>query len=429
MAFATAAWAAPATPTYTRDVAPILQKYCQECHRPGEIGPFSLLTYRQARPWATAIRNAVLARTMPPWHADRHYGKFSNDRSLSEAQIQTIATWAANGAPEGNPKDLPLPARFTEGWGIPKPDVIFQLPKPYQIPATGTIDYLHWVIPSGFSTDKWIQFAEARPGDRSHVHHIIAFVREPGSKWLQGAKPGEPFIPEKPKPGDDVDAAALPSDFLVGYAPGQPAEALEPGRAKLVRAGSDIIIQMHYTTDGKPSTDLSRIGLVFAKEPPRQRVMTFSAVNGNLRIPPGAPNHKVEAEFELGADVVLHGLHPHMHARGKDFVYRVRFPDGRRETLLSVPRYSFAWQLWYNLDPPLPLPKGTVIECAAHFDNSPNNKHNPDPSKEVLWGDQSWDEMMVGFFNFAFDAALDEKKIPAPAKSGGPAPAASRSQE
>jgi mono/diheme cytochrome c family protein len=408
--------AAAETPTFSKDVAPILQKHCQECHRPGEIGPFSLLTYKDARPWARAIRSAVVAKTMPPWHADPQHGKFSNDRTMKKVEIDTIAAWVQGGAPEGNPKDLPAAAKFTEGWGIPKPDVIFSLPNPYSIPAKGTIEYLHWVVPSGFKEDKWIQFAEARPGDRSHVHHVIAFVREPGSQWLKDAKPGIPFIPEKPKPEDNVDTSPLPSDFLVGYAPGQPPEAFEPGRAKLVRAGSDIIIQVHYTTDGKASTDLTRIGLVFAKERPKQRVMTFSATNGTFKIPPGAPHHRVDAEFTLGTDVVLHGLHPHMHARGKDFIYHVRFPDGTRKTLLSVPRYDFAWQLWYNLEQPLALPKGTVIECTAHFDNSPNNKFNPDPSKEVAWGDQSWDEMMVGFFNFAFDAAVDEKTIPAPAK-------------
>lgn len=400
-------------PTYSKDVAPLVQKHCQECHRPGEIGPFPLENYKQARPWAAAIRTAVRAKTMPPWHADSHYGKFANDRSLTEAEIDTFARWAAGGAPEGNPKDLPRPVQFTEGWGIPKPDVVFQLPMPYEIPASGTLDYMHWVIPSGFKKDTWVQFAEARPGDRSHVHHIIAFVREPGSKWLKDAKPSVPFIPEKPKEGQEQEAAELPSDFLVGYAPGQPPEAFEPGRAKLVRAGSDIVIQMHYTTDGKPSKDVSRIGLVFAKEPVKERVMTFSAVNGKLKIPAGAPDHRVDAEFELGTDVILHGLHPHMHARGKDFIYHVKFPDGRRETLLSVPRYSFAWQLWYNLDKPIKLPKGTVIQCTAHYDNSVNNRYNPDPKKEVVWGDQSWDEMMVGFFNFAFDVSVDEKKIPA----------------
>jgi hypothetical protein len=288
---------AAATPTFTRDVAPILQKRCQECHRAGEIGPFPMLTYEQTRPWAAAIREAVLQKTMPPWFADPRHGNFSNDRSLSRSEIDTLVRWVDGGAPRGDPAAMPPPARFVEGWGIPAPDVVFELPQPYRIPATGTIEYLHWVIPTGFTTDKWVQFAEARPGDRTRVHHIIAFVREPGSQWLKDIKPGIPFIPEKPKPGANEDTSGLPSDWLVGYAPGQPPERFEPGRAKLVKAGSDIIMQVHYTTNGTPSTDRSRVGVVFAKEPPALRAMTFSATNGKFKIPAGAPNHEVEAEF------------------------------------------------------------------------------------------------------------------------------------
>jgi len=398
---AASVYGAAAPPTFTKDVAPILQKNCQECHRPGEIGPMPLLTYEETRPWATAIKSSVATRKMPPWFADRHYGKFSNDRSLNQQDIDTLVAWANAGAPKGNAKDLPPAAEFTDGWGIPKPDVVFKLPEPYAIPARGTIEYLHWVIPTNFTKDQWVQFAEARPEDRTHVHHIIAFVREPGSNWLKDAKPGIPFIPEKPK-DENANTADLPSDFLVGYAPGQPPERFEPGRAKLVKAGSDIILQVHYTTDGKASKDQTRVGLVFAKEPPANRAMTFSATNGKFKIPAGDPNYRVEAEFTLGTDVVLHGLHPHMHARGKDFLYRVQYPDGRTETLLSVPNYSFAWQLWYTLEKPLALPKGTKILCTAHFDNSPNNRFNPDPRKDITWGDQSWDEMMIGFFNFVF---------------------------
>jgi hypothetical protein len=409
------AMAAAGGVTYSKDVAPILQKHCQECHRPGEIGPFPMLTYEQTRPWASAIKESVLSKKMPPWFADPHYGKFANDRSLTPREIDTIVAWANSGATQGNARDLPTPPQFVEGWDIPKPDVVFQLPKPYAIPAKGTIEYLHFLIPTGFTSDKWVQFAEARPTDRTRVHHIIAYVREPGSQWLKDIKPGEAFIPEKPKPEAKVDASALPSDFLVGYAPGQPPERFEPGMAKLVKAGSDIILQVHYTTNGTPSTDQSRVGLVFAKEPPAQRVMTFSATNGKFRIPAGDPNYKVDAEFELGTAVTLYGLHPHMHGRGKDFLYRVKFPTGETQTLLSVPHYRSTWQLWYTLAKPMPLPKGTIIQCTAHFDNSPNNVLNPDPKKDVTWGDQSWDEMMVGFFNFAFDVGISEKSIPAPA--------------
>jgi hypothetical protein len=395
--------------TFTKDVAPVLEKNCQGCHRPGEAAPFSLLSYEQARPWAKAMKEAVRLRKMPPWFADPHYGAFSNDRSLSQKEIETIAAWAEAGAPEGDLKDMPAPVKFVEGWSIPKPDVVFEFPQ-FQIPATGTIEYQKVVVPTGFTEDKWVQFAEARPDDRARVHHMIAFVREPGSQWLRDAKPGVFFVAPKPKE-NDADTSALPSDFLVGYAPGQPPEILQPGQAKLIKAGSDLVLEIHYTTNGKASTDRSKFGLVFAKQPPKERVLTLSATNGKFRIPPGDPNYKVDAEFELGTTVKLLGLHPHMHGRGKDFEYRVVYPTGETETLLRVPRYDWHWQLWYTLAKPLVLPKGTKIECTAHFDNSPNNPDNADPTKEVGWGDQSWDEMMVGFFNLVFDASMPVEEI------------------
>jgi hypothetical protein len=402
--------------TFTRDIAPILQERCQICHRPGEAAPFSLLTYQDARPWAKAIKSAVLTRKMPPWFADPHVGKFSNDASLRQNEIDTMVQWVDAGAPEGDPKDMPSPRRFADGWAIPAPDAIIELPAPFEIPAKGTIEYQHILIPAPFQTDRWVQFAEARPTDRSHVHHIIAFIREPGSKWLKDAKPGIPFVPNKEEEEKNVDTSELPSDFLVGYAPGQPPERFTPGQAKLIRAGSDIVLQVHYTTDGKPGMDRSRIGLVFAKEPPAKRVFTLSATNGKFRIPPGAPNHRVDAEFELGSTVTLYGLHPHMHGRGKDFEYSVKLPSGENRMLLRVPNYRATWQLWYDLAEPVVLPKGTVIECTAHFDNSTNNPLNPDPTKEVAWGDQSWEEMMVGFFNVVFDAGMPLKNLFPPSK-------------
>ena len=263
------------SPTFTGAVAAILQERCQICHRPGEAAPFSLLTYQDARPWAKAIKAAVLTRKMPPWFADPHVGKFSNDASLRQSEIDTIVRWVDGGAPEGNPKDMPPPRRFAEGWAIPAPDAVIELPTPFEIPARGTIEYQHILIPAPFKTDRWVQFAEARPTDRAHVHHIIAFIREPGSQWLKDAKPRIPFVPNKEEEAKNVDTSELPSDFLVGYAPGQPPERFTPGQAKLIRAGSDIILQVHYTTDGKASVDRSRIGLVFAKEPPQKRVFTL----------------------------------------------------------------------------------------------------------------------------------------------------------
>jgi len=253
------------------------------------------------------------------------------------------------------------------------------------------------------------------------VHHIIAFIREPGSTWLKDAKPGIPFVPEKFKADENKDTSELPSDFLVGYAPGQPPEQFKPGQAKLIRAGSDIIFQVHYTTNGKAITDRSRIGLVFAKEPPRKRVLTLSATNGKFKIPAGDPNYRVDAEFELGSTVTLYGLHPHMHGRGKDFEYRIVYPSGETETLLRVPHYNWHWQLWYSLEKPILLPKGAKIECTAHFDNSLNNPYNPDPTKEVRWGDQTWEEMMIVWFQVTVDPKVSTaglvKMLPGSAKA------------
>jgi len=407
-------------PTFSKDIAPILQSHCQSCHRPGEAAPFSLLTYEQARPWASTMKRAVKQKIMPPWYADPAFGHFSNDRSLSEKEINAIVAWANAGAPEGDPVEVPPPPKFVEGWGIPKPDAVFELPHPYSVPASGMVEYQYVIIPTGFTEDKWVQAAEARPTDRSVVHHIIAFVREPGSNYFKGQKPGVFFEAPPPKQDDKNDTSALPSDFLVGYAPGQPAEILQPGQGKLIKAGSDIVLEVHYTPNGKATTDQTRLGIIFAKEPPKERVLTLSAVNGTFKIPPQDPNYRVDASFEVPRDVKLVALHPHMHTRGKDFEYRIVFPNGDTQTPLKVPAYNWHWQLWYNLSDPIALPKGTKIECTAHFDNSPNNPENPDPTKTVIWGQQNSDEMMVGFFNLVFDAKLPASDLLPHAKAETP---------
>jgi hypothetical protein len=395
--------------TFTKDVAPILQKNCQTCHRPGEAAPFSLLTYEEARPWAASMKRVVRQKSMPPWFADPGYGHFSNDRSLTEKEINTILAWANTGAPQGDPKDMPPPLNFAEGWSLSKPDAIFQLPQPFAVPASGMVEYQYVIVPTGFTEDKWIQAAEVRPTDRSVVHHIIAYIREPGSNYFKDKKPGIFFEAPPPKADEKVDTSALPSDFLVGYAPGQPAEILRPGQAKLIKAGSDIVFEVHYTPTGKATSDRTKLGLIFAKEVPKERVLTLSAVNGTFKIPPGEPNYRVDASYEVPREVKLAGLHPHMHTRGKDFEYRLIFPNGDTQTILRVPAYNWHWQLWYDLAEPMILTKGTKIECTAHFDNSPNNPENPDPTKTVTWGQQNWDEMMVGFFNLVFDAKVPAK--------------------
>jgi hypothetical protein len=402
-------------PAFAKDVAPILQKHCVTCHRPGEAAPFSMLTYEQTKPWAATIKMVVTQKIMPPWYADPQYGHFANERSLSADEIRTLVAWVNSGAQKGDAEAMPAQAEnFVEGWGIPAPDVVFQLPKPFPVPASGVIDYQYVIVPTGFTEDKWVQMLEVRPTDRAVVHHIIAYLREPGSNYFKDQKKGVFFVAPPPKVDEKTDTSALPSDFLVGYAPGQAAEILRPGEGKLIKAGSDIVFEVHYTPNGTPTMDQTKLGLVLTKTPPKERVLTLSASNGTFKIPPGDPNYRVDATFEVRKEVTLVGLHPHMHSRGKSFEYRLVFPDGRKETILSVPAYNWHWQLWYNLAEPIVLPQGTKIECTAHFDNSPSNPENPDPTKSVIWGQQSWDEMMVGFFNLKFDAAMSVQEIKAP---------------
>jgi hypothetical protein len=414
----TVAFAATDSVTFSKDVAPVLQKNCQSCHRPGEAAPFSLLTYQQARPWAKAMKQAVLERKMPPWFADPRYGHFRNDRSLAQKDIDTLVSWVDAGAPEGDSKDLPKPAEFVDGWNIGKPDVTFEMPEAFQIPTSGTIEYQYVVLPYKFTEDRWVQMAEVRPGNRAVVHHVIAYIRDSSSKWMRDKRPGEIFVPEEDSKGNRPQ---LNGDMLSGFAPGLPASILEPGQGRLIKAGSDIVLQLHYTANGKTGEDRTKVGLVFCKQPPQQRVMTLAASNNKFTIPPGDSNYQVEAEFELGHDAKLSALLPHMHLRGKDFQYRLVYPTGETETILSVPHYDFGWQLWYQPVNDIVVPKGTKIAATAHFDNSPNNKNNPDPAKAVKWGDQSWEEMMIGFFDVTFPADMDPKQLfPEKKKTTGP---------
>jgi hypothetical protein len=410
-----AAFAAPkaATPTFHKDIVPILQARCQGCHRPGETAPMSFLSYKEVRPWAKAMKEAVVSRKMPPWFADPHFGKFSNDRSLPQSEIQTLAAWVENGAPEGDARRSPKPVSWVDGWGMGKPDAVFEMASDFAVPASGTVEYHYIVIPTGFTEDKWVRVAEARPGNRKVVHHIIAFVREPGSKWLKDAQPGVPFVPKRQersarRAGDgnreSSDEGGMSGvELLVGFAPGMAPMELNPGQAKLVKAGSDLVLQMHYTASGTASTDRSRIGLAFATEPPKERIFTANATNSKFVIPAGAAAHEVTSQITLHEEAKLVDLMPHMHLRGKDFEYKLVFPTGETQTILRVPKFDFNWQLFYYLDQQMVLPKGTRIECTAHFDNSPNNPANPDAKAEVKWGDQSWEEMMIGWFDLAIE--------------------------
>ena len=395
-------------PTFYRDVLPILQQHCQRCHRPGEIGPMPLVTYQQARRKAVAIKAKVQQRMMPPWFADPKYGRFANDPSLTDEQIATLASWADAGAPAGNPHDAPPPPRWTTGWNIPRPDLVLALPKPVAIPARGDVEYTYEIVPTGFRKDRWVQMSEVRPSARAHVHHAVVYVRPPDSQWLRKAPVGAPFTASTLKDAESRRQAMwTDSDILLVYAPGSSPDRWPDGMAKFIPAGSDLVFQFHYTTNGHPAADQSRVGLVFAEQPPKQRVLTLQLTNSSFQIPPGADNFQVEVHGTLPNDATLLSFLPHMHLRGKRFEYNIVHPDGSVETLLKV-NYSFHWQLSYKLAEPRLLKAGTELQAIAWYDNSRNNPHNPDPDAVVTWGDQTYDEMMVGFFDVAVPAGVDK---------------------
>jgi hypothetical protein len=401
---------AAAAPTFHKDVEPLLQKSCQECHRPGEIAPMPLLTYQQARPWAKAMKAAVLKKQMPPWPADPHYGKFSNDRSLTSEEIAMLAAWVDAGAPEGDTADAPKPRTWVEGWNISKPDVVLEMPQAFEMPASGEVDYQYIVVPTHFTEDKWIQAVEIRPSDRTVVHHAVMFIREPGNKWLADAKPGVPFVPAAANAQQRfLNTQGNLNDVLAIYTPGMVPDVWEPGQAKQIKAGSDIIFQMHYTASGKAAKDRTRVGLVFAKEPPKQRIITVGALNNRFTIPAGDANYKAEAVLPILNPVTVISLFPHLHLRGKAFQYEIIPPGGEPQTVLKVDNWSLAWQLSYKLEQPLKLAPGTRIRATAWWDNSPNNPANPDPKKDVQWGEQSWEEMFIGFVDVAVDPKITNR--------------------
>lgn len=411
------ALAADSTPTFNQDVLPILQKNCQVCHRSGEIGPMPFLTYEGTRPWAKAIKTAVVSRKMPPWFADPRYGHFANEKHLTESEIATLSAWADNGAPEGDAKGKPAPVTFREGWNI-RPDLVFQLPKPLKIPAKGTVEYTYVAVSEPFKEDTWIAAGEIRPTDRAHVHHVIAMVRPKGSKWMTQAQLGaEPWAPGPTRQQDMLranngDQSVLTTEFFVGYVPGMEAQRFDIDEsAKLIPAGADIVFEIHYTTNGVASEDQTKVGLELAKAPPKRLFMSIGAAQPGLLINPGDPNAEAKATLKFGQQVDLVYMQPHMHLRGKDMRIEAQYPTGERETLLNVPRYDFNWQIVYYQKTPLRLPKGTELHLTAHWDNSPNNKWNPDPTATVRWGDQSWQEMLSAPMAVIVDRTVDPKTV------------------
>jgi hypothetical protein len=412
----------PSAVKFHRDVLPILQNHCQSCHRGGEAAPMPLVTYAQARPWAKAIREAVISRAMPPWFADPRFGTFANDRRLPQSEIDTLAAWVDAGAPEGDPTHGPPPKEFPEGWSIGTPHEIVEMPRPFQVPAAGVVDYQYILVPTGFTEDRWIERVEVQPGNRRLVHHLVVFVRDPGSKLLAGLRPGVPvgLPPPARKPPADNSAGLFldtPGQQVLGvYVPGGVPWQLRPGQARRIKAGSDLIFQIHYTPRGTPGSDRSRVGLVFGNRP-KEEVRSLVIANPFLRIPPGASDFPVQARVTLAAPARLVSLFPHMHVRGKAFEYRAVYPDGTREVLLSVPRYDFNWQLTYYLETQRDLPAGTVLECLARYDNSAANRANPDPTAEVAWGDQTWEEMLAGFIDLAVAEGTDPRNVVGPPAS------------
>ncbi|HKQ77518.1 MAG TPA: DUF3471 domain-containing protein [Blastocatellia bacterium] len=424
--------------TFTKDVAPIFFKQCVECHRAGEIAPFSALSYKDVRPWAKSIREKVVSREMPPWHADPKHGDWLNDRRLTEREIDTIIAWVDGGALEGNPKDLPPAPQFTEGWNNGKPDMVISMPDEFSLPASGPDDYIYFRVPTNFTEDKWVQAVEVRPGNRRVVHHAIVLIETISMYEAAKANARRKGIDERKAPTLFEDTAGItriegtvkraieglqviddgcsaPGGGGIGgittqlgdFAPGRNADVWAPGMAKRIPAGSNLVFQMHYAkTTGKPEKDRTSVGLIFARSPVEKMIESREVTNFFFKIPAGAENHEVTACHTFERDVELINFMPHMHMRGKDMKYEIVYPEGRRETLLSV-NYDFNWQTLYRLKKPLPIPKGSRLIVTGHFDNSSKNKHNPDPTQFVRFGDPTYDEMFVGFVDYIYHMPKD----------------------
>ena len=368
----------PGPVTYSKEVSRIIADRCQACHRPHQIAPFSLLTYDEVRKHASMIHEVVEERRMPPWHADPRHGHFRNERRLSPLERATLLAWVEQGAPLGDSKDLPSPRAFPEGWTIGRPDVVFEMPETCYVPAQGVVPYVYYRVPTSFQEDRWVQAAEAVPGDRSVVHHIVIYVLDQSRPREPGQGPGEHFC---------------------AYAPGDAPTVLPEGTAKRIPAGAQLIFQLHYTPNGVIRPDRSKLGLIFAKSKPTRQAYTIGIANPDLIIPPEKDNVAVSSSIVLPQEVRLLGLLPHMHLRGKDFAYTATRPGAAPELLLSVPAYDFGWQSYYNLAQPMLLPEGTRIDCLAHFDNSAKNPMNPNPTRFVRWGEQTFEEMMIGYLD------------------------------
>lgn len=413
-----------AAPTFTKDVAPILYRSCTGCHRPGDIAPMSLLTYKEARPWAAAIGEAVTTRQMPPWHADPHYGRFANDPRLSDAEIATLRAWVQAGAPEGSSKYLPAPPHSVEGWKIGKPDAVIDIGTNHTVKAHAKDEYTNFVVPTGFTEDKWVQAVELRPGNRKAVHHAHVSIQLPPGAAANAKQPkdaalafmytGEDHLghmrPDAPVKNDGCAVVDAGNNYgrrtgqegiLASFVPGREPDRYPAGTAKLIPAGAKLNFQIHYAPDAKQDeVDRTSVGFIFLNHPPERPLKRMDLSNLLFSIPAGAANHEVRECNTFDRDVEMLSLTAHMHYRGKSMRFELERPGAERQVLLDIPRYSFEWQQVYRFEKPVLAPKGSRLMVTAHFDNSANNPANPDPSKAVRWGWQTVDEMMDGWLEY-----------------------------
>ena len=383
-----------AAPTFSKDVAPIVFKNCAGCHRPGESAPMSLLTYADARPWARAMSRRVAEGSMPPWHADAESGTFENERRLTADEKAVMTRWAEAGAPEGDPKDLPAVPTFADGWSIGTPDAVFEMAEDDAVPASGTIQSQYFTIPTNFTETKWVQAIEVRPGNRALVHHVLVYYPAPASTDNALSRVLDTGLGGRGgAAGGGRGGLGNVRRLIATYAPGTAPQVFRPGTAMRLPPGGTLMLQMHYTSNGTAGTDRSKVGMIFSKEPPTAEIEASQFINTLFTIPAGAADHRVDASVGFAQDAVLWGIFPHTHVRGKRWSYTLALPDGTMKPLLSVPKYDFNWQTYYMFKEPLEIPKGSRILSSAWYDNSPANRSNPDPTKAVRWGDQTWEEM------------------------------------
>jgi hypothetical protein len=398
-------------PTFNKDVAPILYKNCTQCHRPGEIAPMSLLTYEAARPWARSIRDKVSEGVMPPWHADAPAGTFENERRLSDVERRTLVAWANGGAPQGNPADLPAAPTYTNGWLIGKPDVVFEMLEDFSVPAEGEVQYEYFYIPTNFTEPKFVEAIEVRPGNRELVHHVLVYHKVSSDVKQPPALRPNTTLQALPLPTVGTRAQRrdrVPARLLATFAPGTSPQVFRSGTALRLEPGGVLELQMHYTANGRAGTDRTKVGMIFSKDPEPREVRATAFFNTQFTLPANSSEVRVDADISTVQDITLWGLFPHTHLRGKQWEYRIEYPDGTKSVVLSVPKYDFNWQTYYMFRDPLKIPAGSKIVSSAWYDNSSGNPSNPDPKIAVRWGDQTWEEMQYSGILYSPDESKNK---------------------